>query len=179
MDLRKIISIPGKPGLFKVVAQTNNSGFVVESLIDKKRMPAYSHYRISSLSDISVYTSGENVSLADVFKKIMEKENSGPASVDMKGSDEDLRKYFGSVLPEYDKEKVHASDIRKALNWYNILQKNDLLKEEEKTEGDDTAGLITEEKTKSFSKVNPKDSKVKTSSGHIKTSGVRKVGGGS
>jgi hypothetical protein len=128
MDLSGVISISGMGGLHKVIAQTKN-GVIVESLADKKRFPAYSSSRISALDDISVYTTGEDLPLKDVFKKIFDKEKGG-AAVDHKVSDADLLKYFETVLPEFDKERVHTSDIRKLINWYNLLQKTDLLTKE-------------------------------------------------
>jgi hypothetical protein len=128
MDISGVISISGMSGLHKVIAQTKN-GVIVESLADKKRFPAYSSSRISSLDDISIYTTGEDLPLKDALKKVFEKEKGGPAP-DHKASDAELLKYFESVLPEYDKERVHTSDIRKLINWYNLLQKTDLLTKE-------------------------------------------------
>lgn len=133
MDLSKIISISGMPGLFKVIGSMRN-GAVVESLTDGKRFPTFASHKISSLTDISVYTSGENVALTEIFKKIYEKED-GKETPQFKPDSDEIKKYFETVLPEYDKEKVHNSDIKKIISWYNILLKKDLLKPEEtKTE---------------------------------------------
>ncbi len=129
MDLSKIIAISGYPGLFRVVAQARN-GIIVESLIDKKRMTAYSHFRISGLEDITVFTTSDDKPLKDVLRAIRDKENS--AAIDAAGADaKTQRLYILSVVPDLDAEKVHDSDIKKMLNWYNLLQANDLLKEVE------------------------------------------------
>jgi hypothetical protein len=132
MDLSGVISISGVAGLHKVIAQTKN-GVIVESLADKKRFPAYSTSRISALEDISIYTTGEDLPLKDVLAKVFAKEKGGPAP-DPKTSDAELLKYFSTVLPEYDKERVHTSDVRKLINWYNLLQKTDLLTKEPKAD---------------------------------------------
>jgi hypothetical protein len=136
MDLSKIISISGMPGLFKVIAQGKN-GLIVESLIDKRRMPVQPNYKISVLDNISIYVnSGDTIPLGDLLKKMFDKQGGQPA-LDSKSTDDELKKFFEGVLPEYDKEKVHASDIRKAVLWYNLLQKTDIFtqKEEEKKDG--------------------------------------------
>lgn len=150
MDLSGIISISGMSGLYKVVAQSKN-GIIVESLVDKKRLPAYSSYKISGLEDISVFTTGEDLPLGDVFQKIYDKEKGG-ATPELKKDDE-LKKYFESVLPDFDKDKVYTSDIKKIISWYNLLQKNDLLekKEEVKAEAEKSA-----EDTKKPREVKPK-----------------------
>lgn len=129
MNLTGIISISGKPGLFKVVAQGKNN-IIVESLIDNKRSPAYSTDRISALEDISIYTTEEDVPLKDVFTLIFKKENGG-ASLSHKESLAKLEKYLSEILPTYDSERVYPSDIKKLFQWYNLLQKADILKLEE------------------------------------------------
>lgn len=181
MDLNGIISISGMPGLYKVVGQTKN-GFIAESLIDKKRIPAYSHYKVSSLEDISIFSTGDDVPLKDVLQKIADKENYG-AAIDTKKADDELKKYFGEAFAEYDKDRVYISDIRKVINWYNLLQKNDLLKakEEVKAEGDDknAAKVGAEDKTKTtIHKPAKKNigSKPMQKSPPKKTMGVRKTG---
>lgn len=125
MDFSKILAISGYPGLFKVVAQSSN-GLIVESLLDKKRMNAFSNFKISALSDISVYTTGDDLPLVDVFKRIREKQNE--AVIDVSGSDPSAqRAYFTGVIPEFDQERVHNSDIKKIISWYNLLLQNNLL----------------------------------------------------
>src|SRR3989304_7331054 len=125
MDITKVIAISGFPGLYKVIAQASN-GFIVESLIDKKRMPAYSSYKISGLSDISMFTTGDDKPLKAVLQAIFDKQ-AGAAAPDHKSSDEEVKKYFAGVVPDLDKERVRISDMKKALQWYNILQKTELL----------------------------------------------------
>ncbi len=131
MKLSEIIAVSGMSGLYKTVAQAKNS-VIVESLEDKKRMPVYASQRVHTLEAISVFCTDKDIPLAEVFKKIAEKENKGPA-LDHKSSEADMLKYFGEVLPDFDKERVHTSDIRKMLMWYNILQKNNMLDFEEET----------------------------------------------
>ncbi len=126
MSLEKILSISGKPGLYKVVTQTR-SGFVAESLLDKKRSTITANNNISVLSEIAIYTLKEEVPLKDVLKKIKDKEAGKQTSVSHKDSKEQLEEYFFAVLPDYDEDKVYASDIKKIIQWYNILQQNDLL----------------------------------------------------
>jgi len=176
MDLTKVISITGQGGLHKVVAKSK-SGFIVESLIDGKRTQTYSHFKISALEEISVFTTKDDVLLKDVYKKIFEKENGGPA-IDHKASDDELKKYFEAAIPEYDKERVRISDIRKCIQWYNILQKTDLLtKEPDKSEENLLAGESKEkfntQQTETKQHLNANMNVAK------KTAGVRKTGVGS
>ncbi|MCC6691434.1 MAG: DUF5606 domain-containing protein [Bacteroidia bacterium] len=179
MDLSGIISIAGMSGIYKVVAQTKN-GLIVESLIEKKRMPTYATQRVSALDDISIFTSGDDISLKDVFQKIMDKLSNAPAP-DHKSTDDELKTFFTSVLPEYDKERVYVSDIRKVVMWYNILQKNDLLKKEEPASDDSEKTKInigSDEKTKSYTKPVIKDtiSRQNKSAAPKKTQTTRKTG---
>ncbi len=120
--LKEILSIPGKPGLFKLISQGKNM-LVVESLFDGKRMPAYTKDKVVSLGDIAIFTEDAEIPLAQVLEKVKLKENSELSKVDSKASNDILRKYMEEVLPEYDKERVYPSDIRKLINWYNILVK--------------------------------------------------------
>ncbi len=134
MSLEKVLSISGKPGLFKLITQTRG-GFVAESLIDKKRLSIGIQNNVSVLSEIAIYTLTEEVPLKEVFKKIKEKENGAQTSVKPKESKDKLEEYFFGVLPDYDEDRVYASDIKKVLQWYNLLQKHDmldLLEEQEK-----------------------------------------------
>jgi hypothetical protein len=119
MDLTGILSISGKPGLYKVVGQSKST-LIVESLSDGKRFPAHSSNRVSSLDDISIYTYGEDVPLREVFSAVYEKLEGKP-SIDAKSSPEELRKFLGEVYPEFDKERVYNSDIKKLFQWYNAL----------------------------------------------------------
>jgi len=126
MGLDKILSISGKPGLFKIITQTRG-GFVAESLIDKKKITVNMQSNVSVLSEIAIYTLNEELPLRDVFKKIKEKENGQPTSISHKDSNDMLEEYFFEVLPDYDEDRVYASDIKKVLQWYNLLQAQDLL----------------------------------------------------
>jgi len=123
--LKDILAISGQAGLFKMVSQSKNA-IIVESLVDGKRIPAYASARISALEDISVYTYEGDVKLTEVFKNISEKESGGVA-LDAKAPNDALKNYFTQVLPNYDKERVYVSDIKKIISWYNLLQAASLL----------------------------------------------------
>jgi hypothetical protein len=180
MDLSGVISISGVAGLHKVIAQTKN-GVIVESLADKKRFPAYASSKISALEDISIYTKGEDLPLKDALQKLFDKEKGGPAP-DPKTTDAELLKYFGSVLPEYDKDRVHTSDVRKLINWYNLLQKTDLLtKTPSKAEAEHTDSHkpgTEHEKPKPSVKAKPAGGKklMKTDAPKVKVVTARKSG---
>ncbi len=130
--LKGILAISGNSGLFKLVAESKNN-IIVESLETKKRMPVYSTAKISALEDIAIYTLEAEKPLQEVFKAIAEKEENGPA-ISHKSSANELKAYFEEVMPDYDKDRVYVSDIKKVLMWYNMLQENDMLdfSEEEK-----------------------------------------------
>ncbi len=139
MDLNAILSISGKPGLYKLISRTKN-GALVESLIDKKRIPAFSNERISSLKDISIFTEEDDVPLTEVFQNIYRTENGGKC-ISHKSDDNTLKAYMEKVLPSYDKDRVHLSDMKKLFAWYNILVDNnlvDLEKEEEEAQEEDS-----------------------------------------
>ena len=119
MEFNKIIAVTGKPGLFEVVTQTK-TGVIVASLQDKKRFPITSTQNISMLENIAIYTYEEEVLLLKVFKKIYEKE-AGKESISHKESANNLEAYFSEILPEYDEERVYTSNIKKIIQWYNIL----------------------------------------------------------
>jgi hypothetical protein len=179
IDLTGIISISGQPGLYKIVAQSKN-GIIVEGLSDKKRMNIYSTTKVSTLSDISMFTTGDDKPIEDIISAIYEKEKGGPA-VDNKADDKTIEKYFSEILPDYDKERVYVSNMRKLFTWYNSLQATDNLKEkDESKEGDEkaVAAKALEDKHKAaVKKTSGKDTtKTKTSAGVKKTSGVRKTG---
>jgi hypothetical protein len=129
MVLKDIMAISGEPGLFKFIAQGKNA-IIVEHLETKKRSSAFGSAKVSSLEEISVFTEKEDMPLAKVFDLIFEKEKGGPA-IDYKADPEKLKAYLLEVLPEYDKEKVYISDIRKLVHWYNILHTLNLLVKEE------------------------------------------------
>ena len=126
MSLDKILSIAGKPGLFQMVTQTRG-GFVAVSLVDGKKVTVNLKSNVSVLSEIAIYTLQEEMPLMEVFKKISEKEQAGKTSVSHKADKLDLEAYFFEVLPNYDEDRVYASDIKKVLQWYNLLLENNLL----------------------------------------------------
>ncbi len=117
-----ILSIAGKPGLYKLVTRGKNN-LIVETLDEShKRQPVFNSDRVISLADIAMYTEGEDVPLMKVMLAVRDKEESQPASINFrKASGEELRAYFSEVLPDYDRDRVHDSDIRKLLQWYNLL----------------------------------------------------------
>ncbi len=123
--LKGILAVSGQSGLFKMISQAKSS-IIVESLVDGKRMPAYATSRISALEDISIFTEDGDVKLADVFKNIFDKEDGGEA-ISHKSSANELKDYFADVLPDYDKDRVYVSDIKKVLQWYNLLLKSEVL----------------------------------------------------
>lgn len=123
MSLDKILSIGGKPGLFKLVTQTR-SGFVAESLLDGKKITVGLRNNVSILSEIAIYTLDEELPLRDVFLKIQVKEKGGKTSIPHKSEKIALEEYFFEVLPNYDEDRVYASDIRKVIQWYNLLHDN-------------------------------------------------------
>ncbi|MDR2972586.1 MAG: DUF5606 domain-containing protein [Bacteroidales bacterium] len=129
MDLSKILTISGKNGLFRLISQGKNN-FIVESLEDNKRFPAFQNDGVSSLENISIYTHNEAVELEKLFQLIYLKQEKKPLEY-KEWKDEQLRSYFEEILPNYDEEKVFISNIRKAYLWYNILLKNDLISVDE------------------------------------------------
>ena len=143
--LKKILSVSGKPGLYKLVS-TSKTITLVESLIDQKRFPIYPQEKIVSLGEIAIYTSEEEVPLKEVFVKIKENENGGKVSDDKKSSNKTLFSYFEIILPTYDKEKVYASDVKKIINWYNLLIENNIDFETEET-AEEKESTEAEEKT--------------------------------
>lgn len=174
MDISKVLSIAGMPGLYKVVGQTSN-GVIVESLSEKKRFPAFNSNKISALTDISIYTTGEDLPLKDVLQKIFDKEK-GEKTIDPKTTDEKgLREYMKSILPDYDEERVHYSDLKKLFNWYNQLHGSGLLTAEEtKEEGDVKVG---DDKSKPALKNEVQlKQQAKTNAPKVKAAGVRKSG---
>jgi len=126
MSLDKVISISGKPGLYKLITQTRG-GFVAESLMDNKRISVSIQNNVSVLSEIAIYTLTEEVPLRQVLENIRKKEDGKQASVKPKDSKDKLEEYFFDVLPDYDEDRVYASDIKKVVQWYNLLQSNNML----------------------------------------------------
>ncbi|QSS96850.1 DUF5606 domain-containing protein [Psychroflexus sp. ALD_RP9] len=145
MGLDKILSISGKPGLFELVAKTRN-GFIAKSLIDGKKIPVNIQNNVSMLSEIAIYTYTEEVPLKDVLKR-MHEQAEGKQTIDHKSSKTELESYFSDILPEYDEDRVYASDIKKVVQWYNILVSQNLLEFTEET--DETNSEVNEAETNS------------------------------
>lgn len=131
--LKTILSISGKPGLFKLISQAKNIIFV-ENISDHKRIPIHSRDKVVSLGDIAIYTTDEEVPLSTVMDAIKNKENGKGTSVPSNASAEELRDYLGSVLPNFDRDRVYPSDIKKLITWYNLLINAGLNEFVEKTE---------------------------------------------
>ena len=129
MNVEKILAIAGKPGLFELKLQTR-SGFLAESLLDGKKITVGMRSNVSLLSEISMYTYSEEKPLVEIMRAIAIKENEGPA-ISHKEDNDKLITYFKEILPDYDEDRVYASDIKKLLNWYNILQAKGLVSKEE------------------------------------------------
>jgi hypothetical protein len=188
MDLKGIMAISGYPGLYKMVSQAKSS-IIVESLNDGKRMPAFNSYKISSLEDIAIFTDSKEVPLTEVFQKLLDKFENKPA-IDPKSSNNELIKLFSEILPDYNKERVYVSDIKKVISWYNTLVQKDMLKtepekketeevvKEENTETDKPKKAPKAAKPKDKTTVKPKSQpKVQAKSAAVKkTTTKRKVG---
>ncbi|MCQ2229952.1 MAG: DUF5606 domain-containing protein [Bacteroidales bacterium] len=131
--LKGILSIAGQGGLFKLVSQGKNT-IIVESLATGKRMPAYATSRVSALEDISMYTTEGDVKLSEVMANIY-KYTKGEQAIDAKtASNDDLKKYMDNVLPNWDKDRIYTSDLKKLFNWYNILQAAGIASDKAETE---------------------------------------------
>lgn len=148
--LTKILSVTGKPGLYKLIS-TNKNMNVIESLTDGKRIPVYLHEKLIALSDVSIYTNEGDTPLRDVLKAIKEKESGNKVSLGAKSSGKDYFNYLEEVLPNYNKESVYTSDVKKIISWYNILMENNIdlekVVEKEVTEGADGEALNAEGET--------------------------------
>ncbi|MFK5958492.1 MAG: DUF5606 domain-containing protein [Lutibacter sp.] len=136
MELKDIVAINGKPGLYQIKAQSKG-GIIVESLIDSKKFPVTATHNISALNEIAIYTYEEEIPLRIIFKTIGEKEN-GKEAISPKENGKTLTSYFREVLPNFDEERVYTSNIKKVLQWYNLLASKNFdftsIKEEEETE---------------------------------------------
>ncbi|WP_108823229.1 DUF5606 domain-containing protein [Dysgonomonas sp. Marseille-P4361] len=118
--LKTILSVSGKPGLYKLISSGKNM-VIVESLVDKKKMPIHARDKVVSLGDISIYTEEDDAPLKDIFVAMKQKENGAKASVSTTAKPDEYRKYFEEVLPNFDKERVYPTDIKKIISWYNLL----------------------------------------------------------
>jgi hypothetical protein len=159
MNVDKILAIAGKAGLFELKVQTR-SGFLAESLLDGKKITVGLSSNVSLLSEISMYTYTEEKPLVEIMRAIAVKENEGPTSVSHKEDNAKLIAYFQEILPDYDADRVYASDIKKLLNWYNILQvKGMVSKEEPKVESADAIKEQVMEEVKAKKEATPKTKK--------------------
>ena len=128
MDLKEILVISGKKGLYKLVSHGNGKrNIIVESMEDKSRIPVFTSSPASSLNDICIFTTGEDVPLKDVFQKIFQAESGEKIQENRVSNDVELKKYMEEILPEYDKNRVHVSDMKKLFSWYNMLHENGLM----------------------------------------------------
>ena len=137
MELKEILAISGQPGLYKYVAQSTR-GVIVESLTDGHRLNASANAKVSALTEISMFTEGDDIPLAEVFSKIYA-HTGGKAAIDHKDTPEKLKAAFAEVLPEYDRDRVHVSDIKKCFAWYNALVQAGFTKFELPTDEAETA----------------------------------------
>lgn len=135
MEFDKILSVSGKTGLYELKTQTRG-GILAQSLVDGKKIQVNLRNNISIMSEISIYTYGDEVSLKDIFNRIYKKTD-GQKSIDPKSSKKELESYFREILPEYDEDRVYQSDIKKIIQWYNILIDNDFTDFEEKSTSDE------------------------------------------
>ena len=178
MDLSTILAISGKPGLYKVLSQAKN-GIIVESIEDGKKFPVFINDRSSALEDISVFTEAEDLPLKEVFKKIYDKED-GAKAIDAKADKNEMLKYFESILPDYDKDRVYASDVKKILTWYNLLVEKKIM--EFKEEKEETAEKKEDNKAETDAKAKPKATKAtgkpKATAVKTKTQKARPAKGG-
>jgi DNA primase len=151
MNLESIISVTGKPGLYKVLSQIKN-GLIVESIVDGKRTPIHATDKVSALSDISIYTNDGDMPLAEIYEVIYKK-TEGKAAVDHKAKGEELKSFMTSVVPNYDEDRVYNSDLKKLFQWFNMLVEKGLLVPSSKEEA--TKEAVTTE-TKPTKKTAPK-----------------------
>ena len=123
--LNTILAIAGKPGLYKLISQAKNMLIVEAVSADKKRMPIYASDKVISLGDIAMYTDAEEIALSAVLESVKTKENGEVSTFNYKkASTEELHAYMAEVLPNYDRDRVHTSDIKKLIQWYNLLISN-------------------------------------------------------
>ena len=119
--LKNILAITGKPGLYRLVNRGSNM-LIVESLLDGKRMPTYARDKIISLADVSMYTNGDDIELWKVLEAACKKEDGKPCAIDAKKADNIVvLAWFDDVLPDWDRDRVYPTDVRKLISWYNIL----------------------------------------------------------
>ncbi len=154
--LKKILSVSGKPGLYQMVSQGKNM-LIIESLTDKKRIPAYARDKVISLGDIAIYTNEKEVPLYEVLSSVKQKENGQKVSIELsKASPDELRAYLAELLPDFDRERVYPTDIKRLLTWYNLLLEAGITEyepqEEKQEKKEETAETAVEEPKKAAPK---------------------------
>jgi len=179
MNLESIISVTGKPGLYKVISQIKN-GLIVESILEKKRMPIHATDKVSALSDISIYTNDGDKPLGEIYEVIYKK-TAGKAAVNHKAKPEELRAYMKEVMPDYDEDRVYNSDLKKLFQWFNLLAEKGLLVPEKEEKGDKKEATKTAAKPKKAAPKKPVTKratpKVRAAKGGGQTSMPSKKGG--
>ena len=177
MNLESIISITGKPGLYKVVSQAKN-GLIVEAIPGGKRMPVYSSEKVSSLTDISIYTNDGDIPLVEVYKKLYKK-TEGKSAIDHKSETDELRSFLKEVVKDFDQERVYNSDLKKLFQWFNILIEAKLLKPEVKKatkKGETKKAVATKKATTKKAPTYKQTSKTSGAKGSSKTATPSKKG---
>ncbi|MDR1762207.1 MAG: DUF5606 domain-containing protein [Bacteroidales bacterium] len=142
--LKDILAVSGHSGLFKLIGK-NNQSIIVESLETGKRIPVYQTTKVSTLGDIAIFTTETEVPLVDVFEKISKIENKAACSVGKNASNDEVKEYFEDILPNYDKERVYVSDMKKVLAWYTILQAKAMLDFEKEETASETQEQVKPE----------------------------------
>ena len=171
--LKKILSISGKPGLFRLISRGKNM-IIVESLLTGSRQPAYSNEKIVSLGDIAIFKEDGEEPLRNVLKAIKAKENGEQVTLSSKASNDELKKYLGEVLPDFDRVRVYPSDIKKLISWYNMLVENEIDFETEETSEEEVA--LSETPSKEAPVAKPVQAKVKAAKpANVKVSTIRKT----
>jgi len=171
--LKKILSISGKPGLFRLVSRGKNM-IIVESLLTGSRQPAYSNEKIVSLGDIAIFKEEGEEPLRNVLKAIKAKENGEQISVSSKASNDELKSYLSEVLPDFDRVRVYPSDIKKLIGWYNMLVEKNVDFETEETSEEEVA--LSETPSKEIPVAKPAQVKVKAAKpANVKVSAIRKT----
>ncbi len=172
--LKKILSISGKPGLFRLVSRGKNM-IIVESLLTGSRQPAYSNEKIVSLGDIAIFKEEGEEPLRNVLTAIKAKENGAQVSISSKASNDDLKMFLSEVLPDFDRVRVYPSDIKKLIGWYNLLMEKNIdfeIVEEPSTE----EVALNETSTKEAPVAKPANVKVKAAKpANVKVSTIRKT----
>ncbi|SBV95367.1 DUF5606 domain-containing protein [uncultured Dysgonomonas sp.] len=141
--LKTILSVSGKPGLYKLISSAKNM-VIVESLVDGKKMPIHARDKVVSLGDISIYTETDDAPLKGILTSIKQKENGEKASISTSAKPDEMKKYFLEILPDFDRDRVYPTDIKKIIGWYNILINANIDFEKEEETVEEKAAIKTE-----------------------------------